>query len=247
MKKTLILSNISDEHRLSIISLIDTVYTLLGNNKTTAAELAQPICRMSTAIDEAIRTDTMFEFTQMMRATARNLGGFFLSELELLKDSNCAFSLSSSSPNLWLAVSNKTGDFMCNSLFPNSWSAMDRFAYIVFSVNEETEMSYAAVILVNSIDTTIDEIVISFFDKEGNLLSAPLGFGEFDMSDAENGCVRLFMLPDVFLQNILNSNVMTISYNTGKEMASMTGMPSMTFREQMDVCTRIKAKMIETD
>ena len=237
--------NISDEHRLSTISLIDSVYMLLGDSKTPTAELEQPICRMSKAIDEAIRTDTSFEFAQMMRATARNSGGLFLSDMERLGDNDCTVSLMASAPNLWLTVSNETGDLMCNSLFPDSWSSMDRFAYIVFSMNEESEVSYSAIILVNSIDTKIDEIVISFYDKEGNLISAPLGFGEFDMSNAENGSVRLFMLPDVFMQNILNSNVMTISYNTGKDTVSMTGMPSLTFREQLENCPRLKALINE--
>lgn len=239
--------NITDENRLAVIGLIDSVYALIGDGKTKTDELEQPICRMSKAIDEAIRTDTSFEFAQMMRATARNFGGLFLSDLECLGNNDCAVSLMASAPNLWLTVSNETGDLMCNSLFPDSWSSMDRFAYIVFSMNEESEVSYAAIILVNSIDTTIDGIVISFYDKEGNLISAPLGFGEFDMSDAENGCVRLFMLPDVFMQNILNSNIMTISYNTGKETVSMTGMPSLTFREQLENCPQLKAKMIETE
>lgn len=237
--------NISDEHRLSTISLIDSVYMLLGDSKTPTAELEQPICRMSKSIDEAIRTDTSFEFAQMMRATARNFGGLFLSDLERLGNNDCAVSLMASAPNLWLTVSNETGDLMCNSLFPDSWSSMDRFAYIVFSMNEESEVSYSAIILVNSIDTTIDEIVISFYDKEGNLISATLGFGEFGMSDAENGCVRLFMMPDVLMQNILNSNVMTISYNTGKDTVSMTSMPSLTIREQLDSCPRIKALINE--
>lgn len=239
--------NITNEHRLAVICLIDSVYTLLGDSKTPTTELEQTICRMSAAIDESIRTDTMFEFTQMMRATARNFGGLFLSDLERLGDNGCVASLTASAPNLWLTVSNETGDLMCYSLFPDSWSSMDRFAYIVFSMNEESGVSYAAVILVNSIDTTIDEIVISFYDNDGNLLSAPLGFGEFDINDAENGCVRLFMLPDVFMQNILNSNVMTISYNTGKETVSMTGMPILTFREQLKNCPRLKAKMHEIE
>lgn len=239
--------DLTDKDRLSVISLIDSVYTMIEDSTKSAAELEQPICRMSKAIEEAVCSDSIIGFGRMMRATARNFAGMFPSNMERLGEIDCVFPLMGAIPNLWLTVSNETGDMMCYSLFANSWSSMGRYADIVFSSNVEPGLDYAAIILVNYIDTTIDAVVVSFHDNEGNLITGPLGFIESDVSDAENGCVWLLMSPDVFMHNIANSHTMTISYNTGNETVSMTGMPGLTFKEQLENCPRLKRILDEND
>lgn len=238
--------DLTDKDRLSVISLIDSVYSMIEDSTKSAVELEQPICRMSKAIEEAVCSDSIIGFGRMMRATARNFAGMFPSDMERLGEIDCVFPLMGVIPNLWLTVSNEMGDMMCNTLFADSWSSMGRYVDIVFSSNIEPEHDYAAVILVNNIDTTIDAVVVSFHDNEGNLITGSLGFIESDVSDAENGCVWLLMSTDVFMHNIVNSHTMTITYNTRHETVSMTGMPGLTFKEQLESCPRLKAIMEDT-
>ena len=239
--------DLTDENRLSVINLIDSVYTMIGDSTKTTAELEQPICRMSKAIEDAVCSDSIIGFGRMMRATACNLAGVFPSDIERLGEIDCIFPLMGIIPNLWLTVSNETGDMMCNTLFANSWYSMGRYADIVFSSNIEPELDYAAIILVNYIDTTIDAIVVSFHDEEGNLITGPLGFIESDVSDAANGCVWLLMSPEVFMRNIAISHTMTITYNTGHETVSMTGMPGLSFKDQLEKCPRLKRILDKND
>lgn len=233
----------TDENRLVVVNLIDSVYNLMEDPTKTSTDLEPSICKLSEVMGETICTDTMFGFTQMMRATAHNFTSLFPFDLERLGAINCVYHLMGTVPNLWLTRNYEKGDMMCNSLIVDSWSAMERFAYVVLSSNEETGADYAAVILVNSIDTVIDAVVISFFDEEGNQIEGPLGLGEIDASDAETGCVRLYMSLKVFMHNIANSLGMTITYNTGKETISMAGILGLTFKEQLESCPRLKAIM----
>jgi len=231
---------------LSVVNLIDSVYILIEDTTKTSAELEPIICRMSKVIEEIIRTDTMFGFTQMMRATAHNLAGLFPFEIERFGAIDCIYPLMSTVPNLWMTRNFGNKDIMCYSLMSNSWSAMERFAYITLSRDEEMGVDYAAVFLVNTIDTLINAVVISFYDEEGNQIEGPLGLKEIDASDAEASCVRLFFSLEAFMHNIANSLGMTITYNTGKEIVSMTGMPGLTFKEQLNCCPRLKTKIEDT-
>jgi len=236
----------TDEYHQSVIDIIDSTYRMLRDHTVTTTELEHGICRMNSAIENAIHNDTTLLFAHMMRATARNFGGtIFPYNQNRLGNNECAFSLMVTSPYLWSTRNNKTGDLMTLSLCENSWSSLARNAFVVLCKNEDSDTgyygNYAAIFLSDGIDTTIASVVIHLLDEDGNSLDGTLGYGGVDVSVTDDNVVRLFFTLSDFLRALSRSETMTITYQTASGEVSMTALHGQTFKKQMKDCPRLMA------
>lgn len=229
----------TDDYHQAVIDIIDSAYWKIGDNTVSTAELEPYICRMNSAIENAILNDTSLMFPHMMRATARNFGGtIFPYDLDRLGNIECALSLTVKSPYLWQTSSNETGDLMTLSLCENSYSSLARNAFIFLCKNDDYG-DYAAIFLSDGIDTSIVNCVIHMYDADGNPVDGPLGYDGVSVTD--DNIVQFFFALDDFLDALLKSETMTITYQTSGGEVSMTAPHGQTFREQLNDCPRLKA------
>ena len=228
----------------------DSTYRIIGDSTALIAKLEQNICRMNSAIVNAIHNDTTLLFPHMMRATARNFGGtIFPYNLDRLGNIECAFSLTVTTPYLWQTLSNETGDLMTLSLCENSYSSMARNAFVVLCKNDDSDTgyygNYAAIFLSDGIDTSIVSVVIHLYDEEGTSLDGTLGYGGVDANVTDDNIVRLFFTLDDFMDALSKSETMTITYQTASGEVSMAALHGQTFREQIKDCPRLKTILDE--
>ena len=241
----------TDEYHQSVIDIIDSAYRIICYSTASTAELEPYICRMNTAIKNAILNDTLLVFTHMMRATARNFGGpFFPYDLDRLGNIECAVSLTVTTPYLWQTTSNEIGDLMTLSLCENSYSSLARNAFVVLCKNDDSDTgyygNYAAIFLSDGIDTSITSVVIHLYDAKGNSLDGTLlGYGGVDASVTDDNIVRLFFTLDDFMDALSKSETMTITYQTASGEVSMTVPHGQTFREQIIDCPRLETILEE--
>ena len=128
---------------------------------------------------------------------------------------------------------------MTLSLCENSYSSLARNAFIVLCKNDDYG-DYAAIFLSDGIDTSIASVVIHMYDEEGNSLDGT-GYGGVDVSVTDDNIVQLFFALDDFLDALLKSETMIITYQTSSGEVSMTAPHGQTFREQLNDCPRLKA------
>ena len=237
--------DINDPQRLALIDLVDSVYYLMMDSTVSAETLEEPISKMKRQIENVILTDSVFEFTQMMRATARyisygiafdtnrNTKSLYEHGFDLITDTF-----------LWQTYRDESMDLMYTSLFDKSWEAMKRKANIILSATDHDTTNMASVVLTNFLDITMDNIRIAFDDEDGNPMGVIFEHDCFvDSSRADRGVKEMFIPLDLLMRFINTSSTWNITYETGRDTVTLIGVPNYFFSEQLKDCPRLLARM----
>lgn len=232
---------INDDKRLAVVDQIISVFDMIDDTTISAEQLEEPICKMKETIEHVIDTDGYFEFTQMMRATARNIAGRMPVDNRLMTD--CVVDLMLEDC-LWQTFSDDSIDFMATSLFYNSWQAIARKVNIIFTKSDNNENVYAEMIFTNLIDTAMDNLNVFFLqDKDTVLALTNDDILYVDYSDAYAGVKRALVSPSFLIDAMLNTNTIIISYDTPNEHIEYISFPQIHFGEQINDCPRLKKKV----
>lgn len=231
--------DINDPQRLALIDLVDSVYYLMMDSTVSAEILEEPIGKMKRQIENVILTDSVFEFTQMMRASARYIG--YCNAFDTNRNTKSLYELGFdliTDSFLWQTYKDETMDLMYTSLFDKSWEAMKRKANIILSATDDDHM--ASVVLTNYCDTTMDNIRIAFDDEDGNPMGVIFEHDCLvDSSRADSGVKEMFIPLDVLMRCINTSSTWNITYETGTDTVTLAGVPNYFFSEQLKDCPRL--------
>ena len=236
---------INDSQRLSLINLIDSVYYFLEDSTQAVEAHADQVCRMIDRMAEVIANDSAFEFTLMMRATARNFYGKIANNPWLFDlDCECNILGYLVADAVWYTSNRKNFDLMYTTIMGLSWQAPERFANLMLSKEDGSELSTALLIVYNYTDAVIDNLQVSFTDSAGNVLQR---LTESDVFvDTPDSGVKQLMLPPYLVMNALAAGgTMTISFDTPQGTLEMVGFPHVHFMEQIEDCPRLKAVLDE--
>lgn len=236
---------IEDAQRLAIIGQIDTLYRLVEDSTSDNVLLCSKLCRLQNTISDAIVHDSSLVFPLMMRATARNLNGILYNNPWLLElGCNCEVMEYLLIDSKWYTSSRENVDLMYTTIMGLSWQAPDRFANLVLTKEDGSELSTALLIVYNYTDAVIDNLQVSFTDSAGNVLQR---LTESDVFvDTPDSGVKQLMLPPYLVMNALAAGgTMTISFDTPQGTLEMVGFPHVHFMEQIEDCPRLKAVLDE--
>ncbi len=128
---------------------------------------------------------------------------------------------------------------MYTTIMGLSWQAPDRFANLVLTKEDGSELSTAILIVYNYADTVIDNLQVSFTDSEGVIIEQLTEKDTY--TDVPDTGVKRMMLPPYLVMNALaNGGTLTISYDTPQGTLEMIGVPHVHFKEQIEACPRLK-------
>lgn len=231
---------INDAQRLAIIGQIDTLYRLVEDNTSDNELLCSKLCRLQNTISDAIVHDSSLVFPLMMRATARNLNGILYNNPWLLElGCNCEVMEYLLIDSKWYTSSRENFDLMYTTIMGLSWQAPDRFANLVLTKEDGSELSTAILIVYNYADTVIDNLQVSFTDSEGAIIEQLTEKDTYaEVPDA--GVKRMILPPYLVMNALANGGTLTISYDTPLGTLEMTGVPHVHFKEQIEDCPRLK-------
>lgn len=231
---------IEDAQRLAIIGQIDTLYRLVEDSTSDSELLCFKLCQLQNSISDAIVYDSSLVFPLMMRATARNLYGIIYNNPWLLElGCNCEVMEYLLIDSKWYTSSRENFDLMYTTIMGLSWQAPDRFANLVLTKEDGSELSTAILIVYNYADTVIDNLQVSFTDSEGAIIEQLTEKDTY--TDVPDTGVKRMMLPPYLVMNALaNGGTLTISYDTPQGTLEMTGFPHVHFKEQIEDCPRLK-------
>lgn len=231
---------IEDAQRLAIIDQIDTLYRLVEDSTSDNELLCSKLCQLQNTISDAIVQDSTLVFPLMMRATARNLNGILYNNPWLLElGCNCEVMEYLLIDSKWYTSSRENFDLMYTTIMGLSWQAPDRFANLVLTKEDGSELSTAILIVYNYADTVIDNLQVSFTDSEGAIIEQLTEKDTY--TDVPDTGVKRMMLPPYLVMNALaNGGTLTISYDTPQGTLEMIGTPHVHFMEQIKGCPRLK-------
>ncbi len=231
---------IEDAQRLAIIDQIDTLYRLVEDSTSDNELLCSKLCQLQNTISDAIVQDSSLVFPLMMRATARNLNGILYNNPWLLElGCNCEVMEYLLIDSKWYTSSRENFDLMYTTIMGLSWQAPDRFANLVLTKEDGSELSTAILIVYNYADTVIDNLQVSFTDSEGVIIEQLTEKDTY--TDVPDTGVKRMMLPPYLVMNALaNGGTLTISYDTPQGTLEMIGVPHVHFKEQIEACPRLK-------
>lgn len=231
---------IDDIQRLAIIDQIDTLYTLVEDSTSDNELLCSKLCQLQNTISDAIVHDSSLVFPLMMRATARNLYGIIYNNPWLIGlGCDCEVMEYLLIDSKWYTSSRENFDLMYTTIMGLSWQAPDRFANLVLTKEDGSELSTAILIVYNYADTVIDNLQVSFTDSEGAIIEQLTEKDTY--TDVPDTGVKRMMLPPYLVMNALaNGGTLTISYDTPQGTLEMTGFPHVYFMEQIEACPRLK-------
>ena len=162
---------INDAQRLAIIGQIDTLYRLVEDSTSDNELLCSKLCRLQNTISDAIVHDSSLVFPLMMRATARNLNGILYNNPRLLYlGCECEVLEYLLIDSKWYTSSRVNFDLMYTTIMGLSWQAPNRFANLMLTKEDGSELSTAILIVYNYADTVIDNLQVSFTDSEGAII-----------------------------------------------------------------------------
>lgn len=236
---------INDAQRLSIIDQIDTLYRLVEDSTSDNELLCSKLCQLQNTISDAIVHDSSLVFPLMMRATARNFYGKIANNPWLFDlDCECNILGYLVADAVWYTSNRKNFDLMYTTIMGLSWQAPERFANLMLSKEDGSELSTALLIVYNYTDAVIDNLQVSFTDSAGNVLQR---LTESDVFvDTPDAGVKQMMLPPYLVMNALAAGeTMTISFDTPQGTLEMVGFPHVHFMEQIEDCPRLKAVLDE--
>lgn len=231
---------IEDAQRLAIIDQIDTLYRLVEDSTSDSELLCSKLCQLQNTISDAIVNDSSLVFSLMMRATARNLNGILYNNPWLLElGCNCEVIEYLLIDSKWYTSSRENFDLMYTTIMGLSWQVPDRFANLVLTKEDGSELSTAILIVYNYADTVIDNLQVSFTDSEGAIIEQLTEKDTY--TDVPDTGVKRMMLPPYLVMNALaTGGTLTISYDTPQGTLEMTGYPHIHFMEQIEACPRLK-------
>lgn len=235
--------DIDDPHRLALVDLVDSVYYLMMDSTVSAETLKEPICKLKKQIENAILNDSLFEFTQMMRVSARYIGYCIVSD----ENRASLYELGSDFINdtfLWQTYSDESIDLMYTSLFGNSWEALEREANIILTTTDNDTTNMASIVFTNFYDITMNNIKIAFYDEDDNPMGVIFERDCFVDSSRSDGGAKEMLIPlDLLMRCINTSRTWNITYETGKDTVTLAGMLNYFFNEQLKDCPRLLARM----
>lgn len=236
---------IDDTQRLAIIGQIDTLYRLVEDSTSDSELLCSKLCQLQNTISNAIVHDSSLVFPLIMRATARNFYGKIANNPWLFDiDCECNILGYLVADAVWYTSNRKNFDLMYTTIMGLSWQAPERFANLMLSKEDGSELSTALLIVYNYTDAVIDNLQVSFTDSAGNVLQR---LTESDVFvDTPDSGVKQLMLPPYLVMNALAAGgTMTISFDTPQGTLEMVGFPHVHFMEQIEDCPRLKAVLDE--
>jgi len=235
--------NIDDPQRLALIDLVDSVYYLIIDSTVSEETLEGPICRMTERIEEVLVNDSLYGFTQMMRASAQYISYCIIFDENRASLYEYGFNLISDS-FLWHTYSGESMDMMYTSLFDKSWEAIERKANITLSTTDDDTINIASIVITNFYDYAMENIKIAFDDEEGNPMGVFFEKDFFvDSTNADKGVKEILLPMDVLMKYINLSSTWSITYETSHDTVSLAGVPNYYFYEQLRDCPRLLARM----
>lgn len=233
---------IDDPRRLDVINLIDTVYRLADDSTADRKLLCNKMCQLKDELVDVITHDPSRMFSLMMRATARNLSGKLIDNPWLMKmDCSCELMDYPLIETYWYTSSKEGFDIMHYNFLPRSWQAPYRFAGIALTKEDGNELTPAALLVFNWMDTTINNLQLTFKDENGAVVER---FTEKDVyvdSSNVDGGAKMMLLPiDLLMRALAVKGVVSVTYETANETVEMIGFPNLFFAEQIENCPRLK-------
>ena len=232
---------IIEPQRLAIIDQIDTLYRLIEDSTENTNLLCEKICRTQGIISDAIMYDSSLVFPLMMRATARNFYGKIYNNTWLLNlGCGCEVLEYLFIDSRWYTSSRENFDIMYTTMLGLSWEAPYRFANMVLSKGDDSELATAMLIVYNYADTVIDNLQVSFTDSENAVIDR-LTEEDTYVGVPDTGVKRMMMPPYLVMNALASGGTMTISYDTPNGRVEIVGTPQIHFLEQIEDCPRLKA------
>lgn len=111
---------------------------------------------------------------------------------------------------------------MYTTFMERSWQAPERFANLVLTKGDDSELATALLIVYNYTDTVIDNLQVTFTNSAGNEMER---LAENDTYiDTQDKGVKRMMIPPYLLMNALVANgTMTIMFDTQQGRLEMVG------------------------
>lgn len=231
---------IVNPQRQAIIDQIDTLYRLVDDSTENTGLLCEKLCQLQNTISDAIVYDSSLVFPLMMRATARNFYGKIANNPWLFDlDCECNILGYLVADAVWYTSNRKNFDLMYTTIMGLSWQAPNRFANLMLTKEDGSELSTAILIVYNYADTVIDNLQVSFTDSEGAIIEQLTEKDTYaDVPDA--GVKRMVLPPYLVMNALATGKTLTISYDTPQGTLEMTGFPHVYFMEQIEACPRLK-------
>ena len=234
--------------RMAIIDQIDTLYRLVEDSTKDTTLLCEKLCWVQEAIDDAIVHDSSLVFPLMMRATARNFAGILANDrpsmLDDAFDCDCDVADFMIADNWWYTSSRERFDIMYTTFVGQSWQAPERFANLVLTKGDDSELAAAQMMVYNYTDTVIDSLQVAFIDRDGNMMERLTESNTY--TEILDAGVKRMMIPPYLLMNALVDNwTLMLSYDTPQGKMEMVGFPHIHLRKQIEDCPRLKAVLRE--
>jgi hypothetical protein len=240
--------DVVNPQRIAIIDQIDTLYRLVEDGTKDTTLLCKKLCWVQEAIDDAIVHDSSLVFPLMMRATARNFTGMLANDrpsmLEAAFDCDCDVVDFMIADTWWYTSSRERFDIMYTTFMGQSWQAPDRFANLVLTKGDDSELTTAKLIVYNYTDAVIDSLQVTFVDSAGNVMERLMEGDTY--TDTPDAGVKRMMVPPYLLMNALVANwTLVLSYDTPQGKMDMVGFPHIHFLKQVEDCPRLQAVLKE--
>ncbi len=230
---------INDSQRVSLISLIDSVYYFFEDSTQPVEAHSGQVCRMVDRVADVIANDSVFEFTLMMRAAMSNFL-WYASHDDRFYQCDCSGESLSRFVE-WQIVSSTDVELMCYTIIPTSWQAPWHFANIIFTMAKDDEVPLATFVITNYENFQMDSVQITFYDSLDNVLDVvPENDVYVDSSNVSNGVKTVVMPPKYMMLALSQSLFVEVSYKTTEGWYYMKGSPGATFVEQINDCPRLK-------
>lgn len=231
---------IDDARQVAVIDQIDTLYRLVEDSTSDSELLCTKLCQLQGTISDAIMHDSSLAFSLMMRATARNFNGVIYRNPWLLeRECPCEVFDYSLLDAQWYTSSREHFDIMYYTFIGLSWEAPDRFANLMLGKDDGSELTMATLVVYNYADTVIDNLQITFTDKD-NVVLERLTENDMYVDLTDVGIKSVSMPPYLVMSALTAGGTMTVSYSTPHGTLEMVGFPHMFFMEQIEDCPRLK-------
>ena len=234
--------------RQAIIDQIDTLYRLVEDNTKDTTLLCEKLCWVQEAIDDAIVHDSSLVFPLMMRATARNFAGMLANDrpsmLDDAFDCDCDVTDFVIADTWWYTSSRERFDIMYTTFMGQSWQAPERFANLVLTKGDDSELTTSMLMVYNYTDAVIDSLQVVFIDRDGNVMER-LTEGDTYSEILDAGVKRMMIPPYLLMNALVNNWTLILAFDTPQGTLDMVGFPHIHFLEQVEDCPRLKAVLRE--
>ena len=180
----------------------------------------------------------------MMRATARNFSGLLANDrpsmLEAAFDCDCDVADFMIADTWWYSSSRERFDIMYTTFMGQSWQAPERFANLVLTKGDDSELAIAWLIVNNDVDTVIDNLQVTFTDSANNVMER-ITESDTYIDTPDEGVKRMMVPPYLLMKALVDNWTLMLSYDTPQGTLDMVGFPHIHFLEQVEDCPRLKA------